>query len=120
MGKAYHTRHDFQKRLDEFEKKREELMKEYQMSEKAASLSINRQAPYHSKKYELSRHPGGTKASGLRKVLREKEAVLSNRDRFGWAEEQSSRLRRFRRSVHKTARQESRKEINETFPETES
>ena len=64
---------------------------------------------------DLSRHPDGTKAKGLRKVLRKKTslAVSADRNRFGWAEEKSSRLRGGRRNVHKTARQEARKEIVE-------
>jgi hypothetical protein len=117
MGKAYHTKHDLRKRLDDFRERREDLMEKNRMSETAASLSINHEAPYHSKKYALSRHPGGTKAKGLRKVLREKWAVLSSRDRFGLAEEKSSRLRSFRRYVHKTARQESKEEITTALEE---
>ena len=81
MGKAYHTKHEARKGLEDF---------------------------------ELSRHPNGTKAKGLRKVLRtqmKNAAVAFPRDRFGWAEEKSSRLRGGRRNVHKAARQESQMEI---------
>ena len=81
MGKAYHTKHEARKGLEDF---------------------------------ELSRHPKGTKAKGLRKVLRTRmknAAVAFPRDRFGWAEEKSSRLRVGRRNVHKAARQDSQREI---------
>lgn len=111
MGKAYHTKQDVQKRQDDFQERTEELMEKNQMSETAVSLSIIDQAPYLSKRYELSRHPSGTRAKGLRKVLREKRTVLSCRDRFGLAEEKSSRLKGGRRNVHKSARQDSQKEI---------
>ena len=82
MGKTYHTKHEAQKGLKE--------------------------------DYALSRHPKGTKAKGLRKVLRTRmknAAVSFPRDRFGWAEEKSSRLRGGRRNVHKAARQESQAAI---------
>ena len=82
MGKAFHTKHDARKGREG---------------------------------YELSRHPEGTRAKGLRKVLRTRmkvAAVLFPRDRFGWAEEKSSRLRGGRRNVHKAARQQSWTEIS--------
>ena len=81
MGKAYQTKHEARKGLEDF---------------------------------ELSRHPDGTKAKGLRKVLRTRmknAAVAFPRDRFGWAEEKSSRLRGGRLNVHKAARQDSQREI---------
>ena len=87
MGKAYHTKQDARKGLED---------------------------------YELSRHPKGTKAKGLRKVLRARmknAAVSFPRDRFGWAEERSSRLRGGRRNVHKAARQESQQEIMASLAE---
>lgn len=89
MGKTYHTKHDARNRKDGL-------------------------------KLLLSRHPNGTRAKGLRKLLRgrSKTAVLLfPRDRFGWAEEKSSRLRGGRRNVHKAARQESRLEISAALDE---
>ena len=87
MGKAYFTKHDLQKM----------------------------QGGFRKKLADLSRHPKGTKAKGLRKVLRLKTslAVSADRNRFGWAEEKRSRLRGGRRNVHKTARQAARKEIGD-------
>ena len=87
MGKAYHTKQDARKGLED---------------------------------YELSRHPKGTKAKGLRKVLRTRmknAAVSFPRDRFGWAEERSSRLRGGRRNVHKAARHESKREMMASLAE---
>ena len=88
MGKTFHTKHDARKGREG---------------------------------YELSRHPKGTKAKGLRKVLRTRmkvAAALFPRDRFGWAEEKSSRLRGGRRNVHKAARQQSRTEITAALGES--
>ena len=88
MGKTFHTKHDARKDRKE--------------------------------DHELSRHPNGTKAKGLWKVLRTRmknAAVSFARDRFGWAEEKSSRLRGGRRNVHKAARQESQKEITTALEE---
>lgn len=95
MGKAYHTKHE---------------AREIQMSEAATGLT----------KIHLSRHPNGTRANGLRKVLRTRmktAAVSFPRDRFGWAEEKSSRLRGGRRNVHKASRQDSRIEITAALDE---
>ena len=95
MGKTYHTKHEARK---------------IQMSETATGLT----------KIHLSRHPNGTRANGLRKVLRTRmktAAVSFPRDRFGWAEEKSSRLRGGRRNVHKAARQDSRMEISAALDE---
>lgn len=89
MGKAFHTKHDARKGRES---------------------------------YELSRHPNGTRTKGLRKVLRTRmkvAAALFPRDRFGWAEEKSSRLRGGRRNVHKAARQQSRTEITAALSESE-
>ena len=119
MGKAYHTKHDNRKRLDGLEKKRKELMEENQMDGRAVSLSTLNQAREFYGEHDLSRHPKGTKATGLRKVLRNKcwTGVSFSRRRFGQAEEKSSRLRGGRRNVHKAARQESQKEIDAALEE---
>ena len=110
MGKAYHTKHDARKRLDDFEKKKAALMRENQMSVAATSHATLNQFRRFYVDHELSRHPSGTRAKGLRKVLRNrmKSAALCSRERFGLTEEKSSRLRGGRRNVHKAARQEYR------------
>ena len=119
MGKTHFTKHDDRKRLDDLEKKRKELMEKNQMDEGAVSLSTLNQLRKFYGDYDLSRHPKGTKATGLRKVLRNKSwtVVSFPRERFGLAEEKSSRLRGGRRNVHKAARQESQKEIDAALEE---
>ena len=58
-----------------------------------------------------SRHPGGTKGSGLRKGKVGKGLIALSRNRFGVAEEQSSRLRRLRRAGNHAARLRCKKEL---------
>lgn len=113
MGKAYHTRQDVRKRLDGFEKAKAALMQKNQMGAAETSHATLNQSRLFFGDHKLSRHPKGTKAKGLRKVLRTrmKTAAAVSRKRFGLTEEKSSRLHRGRRNVHKASRQESRLEI---------
>lgn len=60
---------------------------------------------------DLSRHPSGTRASGLRRDLRGKWTVKDFRDHFGVAEERSSRLRRLRKAAKHSARSRAKKGI---------
>ncbi len=62
-------------------------------------------------KTDLSRHPSGTRAAGLRRDLRGRKAVKDFRDRFGVAEERSSRLRRLRKAAKHAARSRAKKGI---------
>ena len=58
-----------------------------------------------------SRHPRGTKGSGLRKGKVGKGLIALSRNRLGVAEEQSSRLRRLHRAGNHTARLKFKKEL---------
>ena len=80
MGKTYHSKYEFKK-----------LVKE--LSVRAA-------------KARASRHPGGTRAKGLRKLSQDKIHIADDRNRFGDAYEKSSRMRRIRRYIKHSARQE--------------
>ena len=62
-------------------------------------------------KTDLSRHPSGTRAAGLRRALRGRKAVKDFRDRFGVSEERSSRLRRLRKAAKHSARSRAKKGI---------
>lgn len=62
-----------------------------------------------------SRHPRGTKASGLRRGKTGKGLIALARNRFGVAEEQSFRLRRLRRAGNHTARLRFKKELQTTI-----
>jgi hypothetical protein len=78
MGKTFHTKYEFKKLLRE-------------MGISAA-------------KAKASRHPGGTRAKGLRKQAQDKIHIADDRNRFGDAYERSSRMRRIRRYVKHAAR----------------
>ena len=82
MSKTYHTKREF-----------ERLVKE---------LGIG------AAKAAVSRHPGGTRAKGLRKLSPDKIHIAADRNRFGDAYEKSSRMRRIRRYVKHAARQKAK------------
>ena len=58
-----------------------------------------------------TRHIGGTRAEGLRKDYNGWIKVVNDRNRFGDAYEQSSRMRRTRRAVLHAARLKRKKEL---------
>ena len=60
-----------------------------------------------------ARHPGGTRAEGLRKDYNGWIKVAYDRNRSGDAYEQSSRMRRIRRAVLHAARLKRKKELTE-------
>ena len=64
---------------------------------------------------EHTRHPRGTKGAGLRKGKAGKGLIALSRNRFGVAEEQSSRLRRLRRAGNHAARLKFKKELQTTI-----
>ena len=61
------------------------------------------------------RHPGGTRAEGLRKDYNGWIKVAYDRNRSGDAYEQSSRMRRMRRAVLHAARLKRKKELDEAL-----
>ena len=72
-----------------------------------------------AKRAEMSRHPDGTRAKGLKQDYKGNLTVASDRDRFGEAEEQSSRLRKQRRAVIHSARHRLKKELESMMEEDE-
>ena len=83
MSKTYHSKHEFKKLAEE--------------------LGVR------VAKAKASRHPGGTRAKGLRKLSQDKIHITDDRNRFGDAYEKSSRMRRIRRYIKHAARQEKQK-----------
>ena len=63
---------------------------------------------------EMSRHPDGTRAKGLKKDYKGFITVASDRNRFGEVEEQSSRFRKQRRAVIHSSRARSKREMLQT------
>ena len=108
-----HNKNSFKLRMKSLHQQREKLAEEtgvtmlstlnkhYQELEKAVA--------------DHSRHPKGTKASGLRKGKAGKGLIALSRNRLGVAEEQSSRLRRLRRAGNHTARLRCKKELQTTI-----
>ena len=78
MGKTFHSKQEFKK-----------LVKE--LGVRAARA-------------QASRHPGGTRAKGLRQMSQDKIHIYEDRCRFGDAYDQSSRMRRIRRYIKHAAR----------------
>ena len=85
MGKAYHSKHEYKKLVGE--------------------LGIS------SAKAMVSRHPGGTRAKGLRKLSPDKIHIADDRNRFGDAYEKSYRMRRIRRYIKHAARNAAKTDI---------
>lgn len=65
-------------------------------------------------KARASRHPGGTRAKGLRKLAPDKIHIIADRNRFGDAYEKSSRMRRLRRYIKHSARNAAKRKNAET------
>lgn len=102
MSKTYHSRKAFEQRMLKIRQARERLAEE---SSVTVLSSLNQfDKGLTEAKAELSRHPSGTRATGLRRDLRGRRTVKDFRDRFGEAEERSSRLRRLRKAAKHAAR----------------
>ena len=82
MGKTFHSKYEFKKSVK--------------------NLGVG------AAKAMASRHPGGTRAKGLRKQSLDKIHIADDRNRFGDAYEKSSRMRRLRRYIKRAARQKSK------------
>lgn len=109
MSKTYHTRKAFEQRMRMIRQVREQLAEE---SSVTVLSSLNQFYNGLMKaRTDLSRHPSGTRASGLRRDLRGKWTVKDVRDHFGVAEERSSRLKRLRKAAKHSARSRAKKGI---------
>jgi hypothetical protein len=117
MGKTFFSKNDFRKRKALYDELTKRVVEEHGMSENEASLSTYAQRDMIvSARHELSRHPEGTKAEGLRKDYTGWR-VRWSRNRFGEVEEKSSRMRILRRSVKHTARLRAKRELDATVAE---
>jgi phage terminase small subunit len=109
MGKSYYTKKKYRQRIDEIDQSRKKQSDE---SDITVLSTLNQMYNGYEKASEsLSRHPSGTKASGLRKRLKGKNRISDLRFRFGEAEEQSSRLRKQRRSANHSIRLDAKKDL---------
>lgn len=109
MSKTYHTKKSFKQKMDKIRQSRE---KHFSESGVTVLSTLNQQwNGFYKTIKSLSRHSSGTKASGLRQGLEGKGLVKSFRDRFGDADQQSSRLRRLRMAGKHSARLKFKKEL---------
>ena len=108
-----HTKKSFKLRMKTLHQSREKLAEQ---SGVTILSTLNRHYQELEKAVEdHTRHPGGTKGSGLRKGKAGKGLIALSRNRLGVAEEQSSRLRRLRRAGNHTARLRFKKEQQTTI-----
>ena len=109
MSRTRHSKKKFKQRVDHIREARQQLADATDVT----VLSTLKEALIKEKKAatDLTRHPKGTKASGLRKEFKGKMTVASFRNHFGEVEEQSSRLRRYRRSAVHSMRNKLKNEI---------
>lgn len=109
MSRTYYSKKRFQQRIDHIKETRRRLADATDVT----VLSTAKDAYVQIKKAarDLTRHPKGTKASGLRKEFKGKMTVASLRDRFDDADVQSSRLRGYRRNAIHSMRNRLKNEI---------
>ena len=117
MSRTYYSKKRFQQRIDHIKETRRRLADATDVT----VLSTAKDAFFQIKKAakDLTRHPKGTKASGLRKEFKGKETVASFRDRFDDADVQSSRLRGYRRNAIHSVRNELKNDIKRFLEDNE-
>ena len=118
MSKTYHTKKVFRQKMDKIDKSREE-----QSSESGVTVLSTLNQYYNGyikAKKNHTRHPSGSKATGLKQWIKGKRRVTDMRDRFGEAEEQSSRLRREHRAESHSARLKIKNELRTMMNDLEN
>lgn len=93
MGKTFHSKREFERLVQE--------------------LGVS------AAKANASRHPNGTRAKGLRQMSPDKIHIAEDRNRFGDAYEQSSRMRRIRRYIKHAARNAAKADLLKETSDTE-
>lgn len=113
MKTPHRTKKSFKLRMKTLHQHREKLAKE-------TGVTILSSLNQHYQEVERAvenhaRHPGGTRTAGLRKGKTGKGLIAQSRNRFGEAEEQSSRLKRLRRAGNHSVRLKGKKELQATI-----
>lgn len=109
MSKSYHSKKKYRQKMDLI---RQSRAKQSAESDTTVLSTLNQQYNGYRKALEThTRHPSGTKASGLRQRLKGKTRISDLRDRFGEAEVQSSRLRQQRKDGNHSARLKAKKDL---------
>lgn len=117
MSRSYHSKSQFRQRIGHIQAVRQKIADATDVT----VLSSLKEAFSNIKKTstDFTRHPRGTKASGLRKEFKGKMTVASLRDRFDEADVQSSRLRGYRRNAIHSMRNRFKKDIKLFLEENE-
>lgn len=118
MSKTRHSKNEFHRTLARLEERRDKAALESGVTPLA---TVDRYYDEIDKaQASMSRHPDGTRAKGLGKDYKGWWKVSVDRDRFGEAEFQSSRLRRARRAVLHAARIKRKKELRALLDDLQS
>ena len=113
MSKSSHSKKKYSQRIGEIDRTRK--MQSVESGNTVLSTLNQMYNGYGKASESLSRHPSGTKASGLRQRLKGKNRVADLRERFGEAESQSSRLRKQRKDVNHSVRLKAKKNLRTTM-----
>lgn len=113
MNPTHHPKKSFKLRMKTLHQHRQKLAEEFGVTP-LSTLNQHYQELERAVE-DLARHPGGTRASGLRKGKTGKGLIAQSRNRFGEAEEQGSRLKRLRRAGNHSVRLKGKKELQATI-----
>ena len=117
MSKTRHSKNEYKRALALLKERREKASLESRATELSTlNLYYNEVSRMNA---EMSRHPEGTRAEGLKQDYKGRSAITHTRYRFGEAEEQSSRLRKRRRAAIHSARLKHKKELLSLLEEKE-
>ena len=109
MSKTRHSRNEYKRALALLKERREKASLESGATQ-LSTFDVFCKEIWRTRA-EMSRHPEGTRAEGLKQDYKGWRAIAYDRDRFGEAEVQSSRLRKERRAAIHSARLKHKKEL---------
>ena len=109
MSKSFHTKKKYRQKMNNIRQSREKQSAENDVT---ILSTLNQQYDGERKAIEShTRHPSGTKASGLRRRLKGKFRISDLRDHFGETEVQSFRLRQLRKGGNHSVRLKAKKDL---------
>jgi len=109
MSKTYHTKKAFKQKIYNIIQSQEKQSAESGVTTLATEAQFFN--AYSKAKAQHTRHPSGTKATGLKQWFKGKPRVADQRDHLGETEVQSSRLRIDRRAGNHFARLKIKKDL---------
>ena len=118
MSKTRYSKKEYKRKVARLKERRDDTARESGVT--PLSTYEQYRGEIHETRSQMSRHPGGTKAEGLRKDYDGWQKVSFDRERFGEAECLSSRMRRMRRAGLHAARLKRKKELAALLEELEN